>query len=69
MNALGEIGVLPADLAQELVGMAKFRNVLVHFYVEVDTTYVYRYLQDDLEDFTSFARYVSDWLMAQGEEL
>jgi uncharacterized protein YutE (UPF0331/DUF86 family) len=67
--ALGEIGVLPADLAQELVGMAKFRNVLVHFYVEVDTTYVYRYLQDDLEDFTSFARYVSDWLMAQGEEL
>ena len=27
--ALAEIGVLPADFAQKLAGMAKFRNVLV----------------------------------------
>ena len=27
--ALAEIGVLPADFAQKLVGMAKFRNVLI----------------------------------------
>jgi len=34
--ALAEIGVLPADFAQKLVGMAGFRNVLVHLYLEVD---------------------------------
>ncbi len=31
--ALAEIGVLPADFARRLVGMAKFRNVLVHLYL------------------------------------
>ncbi len=60
--ALAEIGVLPADLAQKLVGMAKFRNVLVHLYLAVDLKRVYRYLQENLDDFEKLARYVSEWL-------
>lgn len=59
---LADIGVLPADFAQKLVGMAKFRNVLVHLYLEVDLRKVYHYLQHDLGDFERFAQYVSEYL-------
>ena len=66
--ALAEIGVLPADFAQKLVGMAKFRNVLVHLYLDVDLQRVYRYLQENLDDFETFARYVSEWLQTHVAE-
>lgn len=65
---LAEIGVLPPDFAQKLVGMAKFRNVLGHLYLEVDRQRVYRYLQENLDDFETFARYVSEWLETHGDE-
>jgi uncharacterized protein YutE (UPF0331/DUF86 family) len=65
---LAEIGVLPPDFAQRLVGMAKFRNVLVHLYLEVDSQRVYRYLQENLDDFETFARYVGEWLEAHAGE-
>lgn len=59
---LAEVGVIPADFAQRLVGMAKFRNVLVHLYLEVDLHRVYHYLQHNLGDFELFARYIGDYL-------
>jgi uncharacterized protein YutE (UPF0331/DUF86 family) len=59
---LADIGVLPLDFAQKIVGMAKFRNVLVHLYLEVDLQKVYYYLQHDLEDFDRYMRYVSEYL-------
>ncbi len=62
--ALAEIGVLPFDFAARLVNMARFRNVLVHLYVEVDTGLVYRYLRENLDDFVSFGRFVSSWMSA-----
>jgi uncharacterized protein YutE (UPF0331/DUF86 family) len=65
---LAEIGVLPPDFAQTLIGMAKFRNVLVHLYLEVDLELVYRYLQENLDDFGIFARYVSEWLQTHTDE-
>jgi len=65
---LAEIGVLPDDFAQTLIGMAKFRNVLVHLYLEVDLELVYRYLQENLDDFGTFARYVSEWLQTHTDE-
>ena len=64
--ALAEIGVLPEDFAERLTNMARFRNVLVHLYVEVDTGLVYRYLQENLDDFVSFCRFVSSWMRASG---
>jgi uncharacterized protein YutE (UPF0331/DUF86 family) len=59
---LAEVGILPADFAQKLVGMAKFRNVLVHLYLEVDLRRVYHYLQHNLGDFELFAQYISEYL-------
>jgi len=66
--ALAEIGVLPADLAQRLVPMAKFRNVLMHLYLDVDRKLIYRYLQENLGDFETFARHVSEWLHTHNAE-
>lgn len=65
--ALAEISVLPDDFARKLTGMAKFRNVLVHLYLEVDLRRLYQYLQQNLDDFETFARYVSEWLERKGE--
>ncbi len=59
---LAGIGVLPDDFARKLVGMAGFRNVLVHMYLEVDPRKVYSSLQHDLGDFELFARYVGEYL-------
>ena len=64
---LAEAGILPPDFAQRLVGMVKFRNVLVHIYLEVDLKKVYHYLQHNLGDLELFARYVSEYL-AQGHD-
>lgn len=61
-SALADIGILPRDFAVKIVGMAKFRNVLVHLYMEVDLEKVYYYLQHDLDDFDLFAKYVSEYL-------
>lgn len=61
-RALGRIGVVPVPFAEKLVGMAKFRNVLVHLYLEVDLKKVYSYIQHDLDDFILYAKHVGDYL-------
>jgi uncharacterized protein YutE (UPF0331/DUF86 family) len=68
-RALGQIGAIPQTFADKLMGMAKFRNVLVHLYLEVDLSKVYHYIQSDLDDFVLFATYVGDYIaQRQGDE-
>ena len=60
---MSKVGILPPDFADKLAGMARFRNVLVHLYVEVDLRKVlYHYLQTSLGDFELFIQYVSEYL-------
>lgn len=66
--ALAEAGVLPKDFADELVGMAKFRNVLVHMYLQVDLGLMYGYLQNKIGDFERFVVYVGEFLTSTGPE-
>jgi uncharacterized protein YutE (UPF0331/DUF86 family) len=66
--ALAEIGVLPRDFADRLVGMAKFRNVLVHMYLQVDLGLMYSYLQNKVGDFERFVVYVGEFLTSTGPE-
>jgi uncharacterized protein YutE (UPF0331/DUF86 family) len=66
--ALAEIGVLPRDFADRLVGMAKFRNVLVHMYLQVDLDLTYSYLQNSLGDLERFAGCVGECLQASASE-
>ncbi len=62
-TVLHEMGVLPAHLAESLRRMARFRNLLVHLYWEVDDRRVYRILRESLDDLTSFREVVAQWVM------
>ena len=57
-DILGREGILPADLARRMVGMVRFRNILVHDYLEMDARRVYRHLREDLDDLDRFARVI-----------
>lgn len=42
------------DLGQRLRQMAKFRNRLVHLYSEIDDSYVYQFMNENLNDIEEF---------------
>ena len=51
---LGEQGVFETDFINDLKEMAKFRNRLIHIYMEVDNEQVYNILLTRLDDFNTF---------------
>jgi uncharacterized protein YutE (UPF0331/DUF86 family) len=61
---LGKKGVLPQEFASRMAPMAGFRNILVHRYLDVDLREVYDALQNRLDDFRAFARYIVQFLEA-----
>jgi len=62
VDILGEIGVIPAEFAARFRGIAGFRNVLVHTYLDVDVARVHQLLNSGLDDFAAFARLIDDYL-------
>lgn len=59
---LGEAGILEKKFAKELSGLAPFRNVLVHDYLEVDYEIVADVLNNKLKDFQNFAKIIAGFL-------
>lgn len=53
-RALAELGMIEGDFAQRLAQMARFRNLLVHLYWQVDNRKVFQMIQQNLEDFVTF---------------
>jgi len=53
-KVLQEKGVFGEELGMKLRQMAKFRNRLVHLYGEIDDTYVYEFIEKDLQDISDF---------------
>lgn len=53
-RVLTERAVVGSDLGRRLEAMARFRNLLVHVYAEVDNQRVHRYLREDLADLEAF---------------
>lgn len=62
IDRLGERDIIPAKFAQNIRGMAGFRNILVHEYAAVDLKKVYHILQNRLGDFREFARYIDAYI-------
>ena len=62
IDLLGRMGVLPADFARQLRGLAGFRNILVHGYLAVDLGRVHQLLSQRLGDFEVFAQHVDAWM-------
>lgn len=55
--------IISSDLANHLSAAKRFRNVLVHDYVTVDTEQVYRNLQEGLEDIQKFQQVIAQYLL------
>ncbi|MGH9365797.1 MAG: type VII toxin-antitoxin system HepT family RNase toxin [Thermoanaerobaculia bacterium] len=65
VDRLGELGVLPQDFAARFRAVAGFRNVIVHGYLDVDPNVVHRLLNERLDDFGEFARYIDRHLRSR----
>ena len=65
IDSLVEAEVLPRSFGARFRGIAGFRNVLVHGYLDVDLDLIVRMLSDRLSDFEEFAGYVEGWLARQ----
>jgi len=66
VDALAGLGVLPREFADRFRGIAGFRNILVHGYLDLDLSVVHRLLQAGLEDFIIFARHIDRYLESLG---
>ena len=55
---LWEQGIYQVGFSQKLMQMAKFRNRLVHLYGEIDNTYVYRFINEDLADIRAYRKII-----------
>lgn len=61
-EVLLELGVLQPALAERLKRMARFRNLVVHLYWQVDNRLVYQILRCDLADLDDFCQAILKWL-------
>ena len=68
VDQLAEPGVLPTAFAARFRAVAGFRNVLVHGYLEVDVATAHRLLNERLDDFAEFARWVLQHLASRERE-
>ena len=59
---LAELKVIAPDLADRLKRMARFRNLIVHLYWQVDNRRVFQVIQHDLYDLDTFREQVLHWL-------
>lgn len=59
---LAEAGILEAELSKSLQQMARFRNMLVHAYWQVDYGRIYDILQRNLGDLRRFVRAIGELL-------
>ncbi len=66
ISLMGELGVIPVDLARRLAPIAGFRNILAHEYLSVDWDRVYDHLQN-LDDLTRFGGLAREWLVKRIE--
>ena len=68
IDCLVQAQVLPPDFAERFRGIAGFRNVLVHGYLDIDLDRIVAMLADELDDFEQYAHHVEKWLGGASDE-
>jgi uncharacterized protein YutE (UPF0331/DUF86 family) len=66
-QGLQEFGILDDELLERLIRMARFRNLLVHRYWEVDSKRILQYARENLGDFEAFLEQVGKFVGQSGE--
>lgn len=56
---LTEAGIIDSDLAEKMIKLAGFRNILAHDYTIIDTDIVYDVLTNRLKDIEQFTAQIS----------
>lgn len=64
---LGQLGICSFELTGRLVHMARFRNILVHLYLDVDPDQVYEALQNSLPDLEEYSRCTAEFVQKQSD--
>ena len=60
---LGKHKIIPINFADnQLNKLAGYRNRMVHFYAEITEKELYRIIQEELEDFDTFCKYINELL-------
>jgi len=59
---LGKLNIIPQKFAEQISGMAGFRNILIHEYVMVDENIVFDCLQKNIGDFEKFVIHIRNYL-------
>ena len=62
IDLLVENRVITPDMGEKIKDMKGFRNILVHKYGRLDDRLVYRFLTEDIDDFTRFRDQVNRYL-------
>ena len=68
---IGRLCDIPEDFVDKLVKIAKFRNMLVHLYWELEPEKIYQILQNSINDFERFRDLIVDCLtsITTGDDL
>lgn len=59
---LGKAGIIPENFARRFRDAAKLRNILVHMYTEIDSAQISEIMENNLDDFDEYARYIARYL-------
>lgn len=59
---LEKANILPKELAESLKLAARFRNILVHNYTDLNQEKVFDHFQNDLGDLKFFLKYIAKYL-------
>lgn len=59
---LRENKILSENIASSMEGIAKFRNILVHHYENINRAIIYEKLQKNLQDFKLFQQQIARYL-------
>lgn len=66
-EGLKALGILDDALTGSLIGMARFRNILVHRYWDVDPQRVLRYARENLGDFEAYNEQIARFITRQAK--
>ena len=61
-SALRDEKIISEKLADNLMGVANFRNILVHDYEKIDREIVYEKLRNNLDDFENFKKEIAGYV-------
>ena len=65
ISKLSVHNIIPETFSMKIQGMAGFRNILVHEYVDVNLQKVFDVFKNNLDDFIQFVNYIKEYLSAQ----